>query len=241
MTSPQQRLTTTPSTQQRFPTTVSPQQRLTTTSPQQRFASPPSYAASVSTLTQGRFNTPSQSPQQRFTSPSQSPQQRFTSPGSSSEPSRGLSPSQGLRSKSPFPAPSGIQSSLPSTPSLSQQAGYHQVAARRRSFNESNPPPPTQNGMLHMAKRDGSIPPLKSMKTEDSKIGLVKSEVLTYDDIKREALGSPEKKPFSPTKMPYMETGCGSTLFRNVAAFSGPTKEERNPALTAKIDEDFSS
>jgi len=79
------------------------------------------------------------------------------------------------------------------------------------------------------------------MKTEDSKTGLVKSEVLTYDDIKREALGSPDKKPFSPTKMPYMETGCGSTLFRNVAAFSGPTKEERNPALTAKIDEDFSS
>ena len=38
-----------------------------------------------------------------------------------------------------------------------------------------------------------------------------------------------------------METGCGSTLFRNVSAFSGPSKEERNPALTAKIDEDFSS
>merc|ERR1719430_2549484 len=152
MTSPQQRLTTTPSPQQRFPTTVSPQQRLTTTSPQQRFASQSSYAASVSTLTQGRFNTPSQSPQQRLTSPSQTAQQRFTSPGSSYEPSRGLSPSQGLRSKSPFPAPSVIHSSLPSTPSLSQQAGYHQAAARRRSFNESNPPPTTQNGMAHMAK-----------------------------------------------------------------------------------------
>ena len=79
------------------------------------------------------------------------------------------------------------------------------------------------------------------MKTEDSKTGFVKSEVLTYDDIKREALGSPGIKPFSPTKMPYMETVCGSTLFRNVSAFSGPSKEERNPALTAKIDEDFSS
>ena len=51
--------------------------------------------------------------------------------------------------------------------------------------------------------------------------GLVKSEVLSYDDIKREALGiSIDRKPFSPTKMPFMETGCGSTLYKNVTAFS---------------------
>merc|ERR1719402_334258 len=218
----------TPSPQQRFTTTVSPQPRFSTTSPQQSLASPSPQDAGVATLPHNRFNTPTQSPQQRFTPPG------------SYESSRGPSPSQ-LRPKDPFPAPLGIQSSQPTPPSLSQQAGYHQAAARRRSFNESNPPPPTQNGMSTLAKRDGSIPPLKSMKTEDSKTGLVKSDVLTYDDIKREALGSPDKKPFSPTKMPYMETGCGSTLFRNVAAFSGPTKEERNPALTAKIDEDFSS
>ena len=81
----------------------------------------------------------------------------------------------------------------------------------------------------------------KELKSPSSSAGLVKSEVLSYDDIKREALGNPsDRKPFSPTKMPYMETGCGSTLYKNVTAFSA-TKEERNPALTAKIDEDFSS
>jgi len=116
-----------------------------------------------------------------------------------------------------------------SQPSLSQLSGYHQP---RRSSTV----PPSRPGTVMPAP---SLPPAKTIKTEDKR-GIVKSEVLSYDDIKREALGSPERKPFSPTKMPYMETGCGSTLFRNVTAFSA-SKEERNPALTAKIDEDFSS
>ena len=47
--------------------------------------------------------------------------------------------------------------------------------------------------------------------------------------------------PFSPTKLPYMKTGCGSTLLRDVEAFSGPTKDERKPALTAKIEKDSTS
>jgi len=47
-------------------------------------------------------------------------------------------------------------------------------------------------------------------------------------------------KPFSPVKEPFLETGCGSTLYRNVSAFS-ESKESFNPALSAKIDEDNSS
>ena len=60
----------------------------------------------------------------------------------------------------------------------------------------------------------------------------MKLVTLSYDEIKREALGDKTDKKFSPTKMPYMETGCGSTLYKNVTAFSA-SKEERNPALTA--------
>ena len=91
-----------------------------------------------------------------------------------------------------------------------------------------------------------TLPPTKSIKTEvyssPSSGGLVKPEALSYDAIKQEALGkSPDPKPFSPMQLPYMETGCGSTLYKNVTAFSGGAKEERNPALTAKIDEDLSS
>ena len=79
-------------------------------------------------------------------------------------------------------------------------------------------------------------PPLKSLKCEED---LIKTEKLSYDDIKREALGDQlEKGGFTSTKVPFMETGCGSTLYKE-SAFS--SREERNPALTAKIDEDFSS
>jgi len=38
-----------------------------------------------------------------------------------------------------------------------------------------------------------------------------------------------------------METGCGSTLYRKLGAFSDTKKESFNPALSAKIDEDMSS
>ena len=114
---------------------------------------------------------------------------------------------------------SGFQSSStpPSQPSqsLSQLSGYHQ--ARRRSFTESNPPP-RQNGIQ---SGENYCPPYKSVKTEGD---AMKSGV-----------------PFSPTKLPYMKTGCGSTLLRDVEAFSGPTKDERKPALTAKIEKDSTS
>jgi len=131
-------------------------------------------------------------------------------------------------------------SALPSgdgQPSLSQLSGFHQ--AKRRSHDNTG-----------MMKPSGisPLPPNKSIKTEvlSSPSGgvKVKAEVpLSYEEIKREALGkSADQKPFTPMQMPYMETGCGSTLYKNISAFSsGPPKEERNPALTAKIDEDFSS
>ena len=45
--------------------------------------------------------------------------------------------------------------------------------------------------------------------------------------------------PFSPTKLPYMKTGCGSTLLRDVEAFSGPTNTK--DASSAKIEKDSSS
>jgi len=166
----------------------------------------------------------SQSPPQRSTTTS--PQQRFAS---SSPQAAGVStlpegrspfPRRGLSSKYPVPASSsGIWSSQPAPPSQSQQVGYHhQPADGRGSFNETNPPPPTLNNITPSIKRDRSIPPLKSMKTEDSKTGFVKSKVLTYGDIKREAIiGSPNKRPFPPTKMPYIETSCGSTQTSNVA------------------------
>ena len=50
-------------------------------------------------------------------------------------------------------------------------------------------------------------------------------------------------KPFSAVKEPFMETGCGSTLYRKMGAFSDTKniKESFNPALSAKIDEDMSS
>jgi len=55
-------------------------------------------------------------------------------------------------------------------------------------------------------------------------------------------VGSGDSKPFSPMKVPYMQTGCGSTLYKPMGSFSDTlSKEEKNPTLTAKIDEDFSS
>ena len=79
-------------------------------------------------------------------------------------------------------------------------------------------------------------PPRKSLKREED---LIKTDKLSYEDLKREALGGQtEKVGFKSTKVPFMETGCGTTLYKE-SAFS--SKEERNPALTAKIDEDFSS
>jgi len=119
-----------------------------------------------------------------------------------------------------------------SKPSLSELSGYHQ--ARRRSYDDFT------SNLVPREKAEDGIPPTKSSKLQSG--GLIKSEALSYEDLKQEALGEPiEKKSFSPTKLPYMETGCGSTLYREVNAFSGTLKEERNPALTAKIDEDFSS
>ena len=57
------------------------------------------------------------------------------------------------------------------------------------------------------------------------------SSMLAKEEVKE------EPKPFSPVKVPYMETGCGSTLYKPLGAFSA----DKNPTLTAKIDEDFSS
>jgi len=252
------------SPQQRFSTpSQSPHQIKRMPSPQQMHRTPSQHYTGSSRSPQG-FTIPSQSPGQRFNPVSSGPRSspsllprgptsdirsRFTpssNSGFQSQPSQprfppssnsGFQSSNTPPSQPRFPPSSNTEfqsSRTPPTlpgPSLSQLSGYHQ--ARRRSFTESNPPDgikPLSGEKYH--------PPYKSVKTEGD---AVKSEVITYDDIKREALGSPESKPFSPTKLPYMETGCGSTLFRNVTAFSGPTKDERNPALTAKIDEDFSS
>ena len=41
--------------------------------------------------------------------------------------------------------------------------------------------------------------------------------------------------------MAQAETGCGSTLYKPLAAFSAPSSGRANPALSSKIDEDFSS
>ena len=87
--------------------------------------------------------------------------------------------------------------------------------ARRRSFTESNPPP-RQNGIQ---SGENYCPPYKSVKTEGD---AMKSGV-----------------PFSPTKLPYMKTGCGSTLLRDVEAFSGPTNTK--DASSAKIEKDSTS
>ena len=53
------------------------------------------------------------------------------------------------------------------------------------------------------------------------------------------SLSDEKPKPFSPIKVPYMNTGCGSTLYKQMGAFSDT--KEKNPTLTAKIDEDMSS
>ena len=49
---------------------------------------------------------------------------------------------------------------------------------------------------------------------------------------------------FSPLTVAYQETGCGTTFYKPLAVFSEPpptTEGKANPALTSKIDEDFSS
>ena len=52
---------------------------------------------------------------------------------------------------------------------------------------------------------------------------------------------------FSPLQVAYQETGCGTTFYKPLGVFSTPppsTEESRgkaNPALSSKIDEDFSS
>ena len=46
---------------------------------------------------------------------------------------------------------------------------------------------------------------------------------------------------FSPLQVAQQETGCGTTLYKPLTAFSQPPSSSVNPALTSKIDEDFSS
>jgi len=182
-------------------------------SPQQMYGAPSQHSGSY------------ESPQERFSNPSQSPRSSPnllpSGPSSNHDISARYPPSfnSGFQSSNTHPSParfplssnSGFQSSStpPSQPSqsLSQLSGYHQ--ARRRSFTESNPPPrldgiqPLSGDMYH--------PPYKSVKTEGD---AMRSQVITYDNIKREVLGSPEKKTCSPTKLPYMKTGCRCKEFR---------------------------
>eukprot|EP00092_Neocalanus_flemingeri_P033641 GFUD01036572.1.p1 GENE.GFUD01036572.1~~GFUD01036572.1.p1 ORF type:complete len:1125 (+),score=251.74 GFUD01036572.1:63-3437(+) len=258
--------TTTQSPHQRFVSpNQSPGQRFATPSqsPGQRFATPSQSPGQ-------RFTTPSQSPGQQASSPylasqfspsqglhpdskspgqipQRSPSGSFpqgttslpirTPPSGSGNPHQSLSQLSGFHQARQTP-----HNASPQQPSLSQLSGFHQA---KRSGGENRSLPIKHTGISPLPRDVSTLPPTKSIKTETfsspSSRGVVKSEVLSYDDIKREALGtSSDLKPFSPTKMPYMETGCGSTLYKNVTAFSA-TKEERNPALTAKIDEDFSS
>ena len=131
---------------------------------------------------------------------------------------------------------SGFQSSStpPSQPSqsLSQLSGYHQ--ARRRSFTESNPPP--QLDGIQPLSGDMYHPPYKSVKTEGD---AMKSQVITYDNIKREVLGSPEKKTCSPTKLPYMKTGCRCKEFRDYVQWLKGNYVPTQAKLEAMIESGF--
>ena len=154
--------------------------------------------------------------------PSESPRKRLDSLSFGPRSSPNLLPrdltSNHDRARFPPSSSSGFQSSN-TPPSRPGQGSSHlsvKSQARKRPFTESNPPPRKKV----IQSGENYCPPYKSVKT----LGDAMSEV-----------------PFSPAKLPYMKTGCGSTLLRDVEAFSGPSKNERNLALSAKIDKDSSS
>ena len=134
------------------------------------------------------------------------------------------------------------------------QAPLSQLAFREWPQQPRRPTPST---MLPMSRTPGpcvsTVPaPAPGLVTPTSKFGLhpppakVPKLQKEADNIVKEGNFNPssikEEKsdPFSPVKEPYMETGCGSTLYRNLGAFS-ESKDSVNPTLTAKIDEDNSS
>jgi len=95
-------------------------------------------------------------------------------------------------------------------------------------------PEPTREQLISPALVSTNPPPAKIAKLEVIKEGNFKQDFKTENDLEK-------PKPFSPMKVPYMETGCGSTLFKPMGAFSSDVKEEKNLTQSAKIDEDMSS
>ena len=128
-------------------------------------------------------------------------------------------------------------------------ANRPQIPLSQQAFRGLAPPPfrkpaPSRNTPLPLQRAPGSaiLPSLPGTNPPPSKVPKLEgnSKIVKEGNFLASSRIEESPKPFSPVQEPYMETGCGSTLYRNLGAFSSP-KESHNPALSAKIDEDNSS